>query len=45
MLYKMEETREDQWTIYRRVWFWWRPIMVRSGFERAVAAVRALKHS
>jgi hypothetical protein len=41
MTHKLVESRhtQDQWTIYRRVWFWWYPIATRTGLSRAVEFV------
>lgn len=42
-MWKMVESRtvDDQWTIYRRfLWFFWLPVAVRTGVERAADAIR-----
>jgi hypothetical protein len=39
--YKLIESseNEDQWTVYRRIWFWWYPIATRSGLNRVVELI------
>lgn len=43
--YKLVESANeaDVWWIYRRAWFWWHPIAVRSGFDRAGAFIDAMR--